>query len=139
MPVERTLLTLALLALGAVMIWLVQSRLKRRASRLAQHDHLLAPYLGQAAIVYFYSAACVPCRTLQGPALDRLARELGDRIQIVRVDAEADPEAAMRWGVLTAPTTFVIGADGRTRAVNHGYTSETVLKRQLDSALVHAA
>jgi hypothetical protein len=38
------------------------------------------------------------------------------------------------WGVLSAPTTFIIDARGQPRAVNHGLASMEKLLRQLEAS-----
>ena len=87
------------------------------------------------AIIYFTTPTCIPCKTQQQPALHRLKTELGENVQIIQIDATEQPEAADRWGVLSAPTTFVLNAQGQPNAVNHGVADEHKLKRQLIKSL----
>jgi hypothetical protein len=49
------------------------------------------------------------------------------------VDATQDPDAADRWGVFSAPTTFVLDKGGNPRHVNRGVASTERLKEQLGS------
>lgn len=133
---ERLLITLILLATGAVIYHLSIRNQIRRTSAFAQTDPLLqALKPGVPTILYFTTPTCVPCRTQQMPALARLQSEMGDTLQIVRVDATEHPEDADRWGVFSAPTTFVIDAFGHTRAINHGVADDHKLKRQLQEAI----
>jgi thioredoxin-like negative regulator of GroEL len=74
---------------------------------------------------------CAPCKTQQTPALARLQTELGDALQVVQIDATEQPEAAERWGVFSAPTTFVLDARGITQAVNYGVAGADKLRQQL--------
>jgi thioredoxin 1 len=85
-------------------------------------------------IVYFTTPMCIPCKTRQQPALNKLYTQLNGHLQIVKVDASEQPEVAQRWGVQTAPTTFVIDAQGNAVAVNYGVADETMLKKQLKIA-----
>jgi thiol-disulfide isomerase/thioredoxin len=94
--------------------------------------HDLKP--GVPAIVYFTTPTCIPCRTQQQPALARLRDELGDYIQIVQIDATEQPETADRWGVFSAPTTFVLDGRQQLRDVNHGVADTPKLKRQVEAA-----
>ena len=87
---------------------------------------------GQAAIVYFTTPTCAPCKTIQRPALESLKKELGERLQIIEVDASAEPELAQDWGVLSVPTTFVIDSEGTPRHVNHGVATAEKLTHQLE-------
>lgn len=133
--IERVLVALVLLALGVGAYAVVNRRQIRRATVLATQDPLLNGLrAGVATIVYFTTPTCIPCKTQQLPALNRLQQELGESVQIVRVDATENPDAAQRWGVLSVPTTFVLDASGTTRAVNHGVTETAKLRQQLQVA-----
>ena len=133
---ERLLITLFLLAVGTAVYYLFVHNQIRRTSVFAQTDPLLlALKPGVPIILYFTTPTCAPCQTQQTPALARLQSEMGDSVQIVRVDATEHPEDADRWGVFSAPTTFVIDASGHTRAINHGVADDHKLKRQLMQAI----
>jgi len=101
-----------------------------RPARSAASDPLLADLRPDLpAILYFTTPMCQVCKLQQAPVLERLRR--ADVVQVIHVDASAQPEVADRWGVLTAPTTFVLDAQGQPRAVNNGLADETTLRRQL--------
>jgi thioredoxin 1 len=87
---------------------------------------------GIPAILYFTTPTCVPCKTIQRPALAKLKERLGDSIQVIEVDAAAQPELANYWGVLSVPTTFIIDRRGRPRRVNHGVSGADKLKKQIE-------
>ena len=131
--IERLLIALAVLALGLIVYRLFTQHQRRRATALAAtRDPVLAHVPpGKPTIVYFTTPACVACRVVQAPALARLQALMHDEVAVVRVDASAQPDAAARWGVLTAPTTFVLAADGCAAAVNYGAVDEHILMRQL--------
>jgi len=132
---ERLILTLMLLALGAVVFFAARAVHLRRVALRSPHDPLLRDVpRGVKSILYFTTPHCVPCKTQQQPALRRLQAELGERLHIVQVDATQDAEAARRWGVMTSPTTFVLAEDGQPLHVNYGFADEQTLKRQLNIA-----
>jgi thioredoxin-like negative regulator of GroEL len=60
---------------------------------------------------------------------------LGERLQVIEVDAAAHPEVAGQWGVMSVPTTFIVDANGQPRHVNHGVTPQDKLLRQLEDIL----
>ena len=132
---ERLLLVSTLLVLGALAYCAFRRYHVRSVAVKAAADPLLLGLRPDVpAIVYFTTPGCVPCKTQQAPALDRLQAHLGEAIQIVRVDASEDSDAAARWGVFSAPTTFVIDPRQQVRQVNHGVADTHTLLRQLEQA-----
>ncbi len=87
---------------------------------------------GKPKLVYFTTPTCAPCRTVQRPAIQRLKAQVGDRVEIVEIDASAQPEVASQWGVLSVPTIFVLDTSGQPRHVNHGVATADKLLRQLN-------
>ncbi len=132
--VERLLLVIVLFVFGLAAYCLVRRCHLRRAAASALADPILNGFRpGTPAVVYFTTPGCVPCRTQQQPALARLQSELGDQIQVIQVDASQDPDAARRWGVFTAPTTFILDGRGQPRDVNHGVADVPKLRRQIEA------
>lgn len=130
--IERAIITAALLVVGFLVYRAFSRQHVRRAAASAPTDPLLTGLKpGVPAIVYFTTPGCVPCKTQQQPALAKLQSEMGDFIQIIQVDAAQDPDAAERWGVFSAPTTFILDRSGQPREVNHGVADTSKLKRQL--------
>jgi thioredoxin len=57
-------------------------------------------------VVDFWAAWCGPCRML-GPALESEAHKRAGRLELVKVDVEAEPALASRYGVISIPTVAV--------------------------------
>ncbi len=137
---DRALIALVLLAVGFVAYHLFTRYHIARAAAGAIGDPILRDLRpGVPAIVYFTTPTCAPCRTQQQPALARLQTELGENIQIIKIDATEDTDAADRWGVFSAPTTFVLDSQQQVREVNHGVADERKLKKQVETAEMQAA
>ena len=131
---ERLLLVAVLAAAGLIIYRLYTRRHVQRVAS-APRDLLLDGLReGVPTIVYFTTPQCMPCKTQQLPALQTLQTELGERLQVVRVDATEQPEAAERWGVFSVPTTFVLDRQGQAREVNYGVADAAKLRRQLQAA-----
>lgn len=129
---DRVLAACAIVGLMIAAYGLLRRWQVRRAARIAPADPLLAALRpGVPAILYFTTPTCAPCKTRQRPALRALQMDLRDAVQVIEVDASEQPEAAMRWGVLSVPTTFILDRQGRPRQVNHGVADVDKLKRQL--------
>jgi thioredoxin 1 len=54
-------------------------------------------------LVDFWAEWCAPCRQL-APVVKELAAEYGDRVRVVKVDADASPRAPARFSVRALPT-----------------------------------
>lgn len=74
----------------------------------------------EALVLAFTTAECLPCKTVQRPALEALKHRYPGRIVFREVNALEAPELARRFGILTVPSTVIIGRDGEVRAINHG-------------------
>ena len=121
---------LIIIAIGIVYrIWIYVTLQRRIRSGL----RLDAYQIGRPAILYFTTPDCVPCKTIQQPALERIESIYGNRVQIIKIDATIQPKLADAWGVLSVPTTFIIDQEGRPRGVNHGTAGEERLKSQLQA------
>jgi thiol-disulfide isomerase/thioredoxin len=121
---------------GLAGYWAFNRLLLRRARHnRASGGGLLLDEPGVPAILYFTTPECLPCKTIQRPALHRLQERLGERLRVIEVDAQQRPDLASQYGVLSVPTTFIIDASGALRHVNHGVTRAETLLRQLEPVL----
>jgi len=57
-------------------------------------------------LVDLWAAWCPPCRKM-GPVIDELARLSGDGVTIGKLDVDAHPEVAERYGVRSIPTILL--------------------------------
>lgn len=131
MLLERLALALGLILAGFLAYrlygWYVMRRLARAELGLDGFT------LGKPAILYFTDPGCAPCQTIQDPALEQVASQYGERLQIIKVQALDRPDLANSWGVLSLPTTFIIDAKGHPRGVNHGVARAQRLVNQLNA------
>jgi thioredoxin 1 len=61
---------------------------------------------GLPVLVEFTADWCGPCRQL-APVLSDVAREEADRVKVVQLDVDSNPETTLRYGVLSMPTLIV--------------------------------
>ena len=90
---------------------------------------------GVPAVPCFFSPGCTSCRTVQAPALERLRERWSGGLQVVAIDALAEPALADRWGALTVPTTIVLDARGIARRAHFGVASAERLAASLREAI----
>lgn len=128
--IVRALWALGITGILLVAFWLVNRLILARTRGNQMGLESLHP--GIPAILYFTTPDCVPCRTMQRPALKRLQAQLGEGLQVIEVDATAQPQLADYWGVLSVPTTFIIDEHGQARRVNHGVASADKLLSQIN-------
>ncbi len=54
-------------------------------------------------VVDFWAAWCGPCRMV-APEIDKLAAKYDGSVDVVKVDVDASPQTAMRYGIMSIPT-----------------------------------
>ncbi len=132
--IERLAIAIGFALIGYLAYHLLRRYHIRTTAAASSHDPILNDLKpGVPAIVYFTTPGCVPCVTQQQPALKRLQTELGDKIQVIQIDASENSEVADRWGVFSAPTTFVLDPQWQVRDVNYGVADTPKLIRQLNA------
>jgi thioredoxin 1 len=60
-------------------------------------------------LVDFWADWCQPCRKVQ-PLLEEIAKELGDQVEIVKLDIDANPEVTRAYQVMSVPTLTMFRA-----------------------------
>ncbi|MDR0247170.1 MAG: thioredoxin TrxA [Burkholderiales bacterium] len=84
-------------------------------------------------LVDFWAQWCGPCKML-APTLESLVEEYAGRLDIVKVDVDANPETAQRCGIRAMPTLMVF-QNGEVKGQKLGALSRGQLKAFLDSLL----
>ncbi|GAA2784336.1 thioredoxin [Kitasatospora sp. CM 4170] len=84
-------------------------------------------------LVDFTADWCPPCRQMV-PVLADIAREEADRLTVVSLDVDRNPETQARYGVLSMPTLMVFRGGEPVRSVV-GARAKARLLRELDDVL----
>ena len=127
----RFILAIGIIVLGAAAYRFVNQRLLARAKN--NLFTLFKKLPNKPVIVYFTTPDCVPCKTVQRPALDQIRSLLGEKLQVIEIDASERPDLAQRWGVMSVPTTFLLDARGEARYVNNGVARVEKLMEQVQT------
>jgi thioredoxin 1 len=98
---------------------------------LLNHERFEEDVVGstEPVLVDFFATWCGPCKNL-APVVEKLA---GEGHRVAKVDIEARPDLASRFGVTALPT-LVILKDGQETARFVGVQSERTLTTALNRA-----
>lgn len=80
-------------------------------------------------LVDFWATWCGPCRMV-APVLEEIAAERGEQLKIAKLDVDANPVSAGRFGVRAIPTMIVF-KDGREAQRLVGYMPKERLLQQI--------
>jgi thiol-disulfide isomerase/thioredoxin len=127
----RSLLAIGIIVVGMSVYWLVNQRLLVRARNNV--FSLFSTFPNKPVLVYFTTPTCAPCKTVQRPAIDKIVKLLGEKLQVVEIDATARPDLARTWGVMSVPTTFLLDSRGEARYVNNGVARAEKLMEQIQT------
>jgi thioredoxin 2 len=83
-------------------------------------------------LVDFWAAWCGPCR-MAAPEVQRVASSMAGRALVLKVDTEAHPQLAARFGVQSIPN-FAVLKDGRLLFQQPGFVRHDQLEQWLARA-----
>ena len=83
----------------------------------------------QPVLVDFWATWCGPCKMV-APVLEEIAKEQGDKLRIAKLDVDANPITAGRFGVRSIPT-MILFKNGRETQRLVGYMPKERLLQQL--------
>ena len=84
-------------------------------------------------LVDFWAEWCGPCKAI-GPVLEELDGEYQDRLQIAKMDVDANSKTPQQFGIRSIPT-LILFKNGVVEAQQVGAVSKRQLKDFLDSNL----
>lgn len=88
---------------------------------------------GQPVLVDYWAEWCGPCRQI-GPALEELSAEYGDRVKIVKVNVDENPDSPAQLGVRGIPALFLF-KDGKVVSNKVGAAPKAALANWINSAI----
>ncbi|MED4987937.1 MULTISPECIES: thioredoxin [Parageobacillus] len=81
-------------------------------------------------LVDFWAPWCGPCRMV-APVLEEVDQVMGDKVKIVKVNVDENPETASKFGVMSIPTLLVF-KNGELVDKTIGYQPKEALVQLLE-------
>jgi thioredoxin 2 len=81
-------------------------------------------------LVDFWASWCGPCK-MAAPDIQQLAREMAGRALVLKVDTDANPALAARFGIQSIPN-FVVLRGGQVAMQRAGVTPRSEMRRWLE-------
>lgn len=88
---------------------------------------------GKPVLVDFWAEWCGPCKQI-GPSLEEISEELGEQVQIVKLNIDDHPDTPAKYGVRGIPT-MILFKDGEIADTKVGAAPKAAIKGWLESAL----
>ncbi|MCW5694797.1 MAG: thioredoxin [Pseudolabrys sp.] len=60
----------------------------------------------EPVVVDFWAEWCGPCRMI-APALEEISGSLGDKVKIVKLNVDENPNIAAKYGIMSIPTLLL--------------------------------
>ncbi len=84
-------------------------------------------------IVDFWAEWCMPCRMI-APSLEALSNEMEGKVKIAKLDIEANPQTAGRYGIRSIPTLLVF-KNGTVADQIIGAVPKAVIKQKIQAVI----
>ena len=84
-------------------------------------------------LVDFWAEWCGPCRMI-APALEEISNDLGDKVSVVKINIDENPETPGRYGVRGIPTMLLFKG-GQPVAQKVGAAPKTALSHWINGSL----
>lgn len=82
-------------------------------------------------LVDFWATWCGPCKIVK-PVVEKLAEEYKDKVKVVEVDVDQNPQISGQFGIMSIPTLMFFKG-GQPAKTMIGAQGEEALKREFDA------
>jgi thioredoxin 1 len=84
-------------------------------------------------IVDFWAEWCGPCRMV-APILEEVSGELGEKVRIVKLNVDENPQTASRYGIMSIPTLLLF-KDGKIASRQVGAAPKAKLVQWINGSI----
>ena len=84
------------------------------------------------ALVDFWAPWCGPCQ-MMGPVIEELAKEMGDKFKIGKINVDEHPDTASKFGIMSIPAIKIFKG-GKVVKEFVGVQGKDALKEALEKA-----
>jgi thioredoxin 1 len=84
-------------------------------------------------VVDFWAEWCGPCRMI-APALEEISGSLGDKVKIVKLNVDENPQTAAKYGIQSIPTLMIF-KDGQLASRQIGAAPKQKLEQWITTAV----
>lgn len=125
---------------GSVLAFIIYTFIKNRNRmnkppsvnvKVLTDDNFGSTIRSGVSLVDFWAAWCGPCR-VQGPIVDEIADEIGDKAKICKLDIDQHKKIADQLGIQSIPTILIF-KDGKMVQKFVGVKSKSALIKAIES------
>ncbi|MEW8499888.1 MAG: thioredoxin TrxA [Candidatus Thiodiazotropha taylori] len=87
----------------------------------------------QPVLIDYWAEWCGPCKMI-APVLDEIAKEYGDKLKVVKLNIDENPNTPPKYGIRGIPTLMLF-KNGEVEATKVGAVSKSQLVAFIDSNL----
>ena len=84
-------------------------------------------------LIDFWAEWCGPCKMI-APVLEEIAIEYGEKLKVCKMDVDANPDTAPKYGIRGIPTLILFN-NGDVAGTKVGAVSKSQLAEFIDSAI----
>ena len=84
-------------------------------------------------LVDFWAEWCGPCKQI-APSLEEIAKELGDKLTVAKVNIDENPQTPTQYGVRGIPTLMIF-KDGQVAAMKVGALPKSKLMEWVQESI----